>query len=242
MNKHKSYLDRLYVATPCYADWDTMAGDDRVRFCDRCKLHVYNISMMTKPQAEALIVETGGRLCTKFYRRADGSILTQDCPVGLRAIRRRVSQYAGATLSALLSFTTIGAVRLPTFAQDSQSCKHELKIKKSKSKSQSEQIVLVGTVYDVTKAVIPGAKVILVNERTEESRSLETSDDGSFRFSNVKTGSYMLVAEMRGFEIFRKKHIEIEGDENLELGITLHAGSVGGAAFLPKKQSAIKSA
>src|SRR4030095_1550937 len=89
-------LDRLYVATPCSADWDSMQGNDKVRFCQHCNANVYNISMMTKAQAERLIASSEGRLCTKFYRRIDGTILTKDCPVGLRALRRRVSRVASA--------------------------------------------------------------------------------------------------------------------------------------------------
>ena len=243
MGKHGNYLDRLYIATPCSADWEAMEGDDRIRFCRLCNLNVYNISTMTKKQAEALIVQTEGRLCAKFYRRADGSILTQDCPVGLRALRRRASYYAGAILSSFLSFVTVGAINLPVYGMDAiQSCKHELRLKRSKLKSQNRQVVLAGTVYDVTEAVIVGAKVTLVNEKTEESQSLETSEEGTFRFPSVEPGTYTLVAESRGFQVFRKKNIQVRGGENLELGITLHVGSVGGAAFLPERQKMVKSA
>jgi hypothetical protein len=83
-----------------------MIGNDKVRFCNQCSLNVYNISTMTKQQGEALILKTEGRLCVKLYRRADGTILTADCPVGLRAIRKRISRIASATLTAALSLFT----------------------------------------------------------------------------------------------------------------------------------------
>lgn len=44
--------------------------------------------------------------CTRIYRRQDGTILTQDCPVGLAAIRRRFARIAGAAFSAMLSVTS----------------------------------------------------------------------------------------------------------------------------------------
>ncbi|HET6647853.1 MAG TPA: hypothetical protein VFH01_11050, partial [Pyrinomonadaceae bacterium] len=94
MSRFNSPLDRVRVASPCKADWAQMIGTDRVRFCGQCNLNVYNLSSMTKTEAESLIAGTEGRLCVRFYRRADGSILTQDCPVGLRAIRRRLSYLA----------------------------------------------------------------------------------------------------------------------------------------------------
>jgi hypothetical protein len=57
---------------------------------------------MTRSEAESLIARTDGRLCVRFYRRRDGSIITRDCPVGLRAIRRRVSYVAKAIGSMVL--------------------------------------------------------------------------------------------------------------------------------------------
>src|SRR5947209_1210082 len=103
MTKPNTLLDRLYVANPCSADWNQMVGNDQVRFCNQCNLNVYNISAMTQQQAEALILKTGGKSCVKLYRRADGTILTEDCPVGLRAVRKRVSRIASATCTAVLS-------------------------------------------------------------------------------------------------------------------------------------------
>ena len=104
MAKYTSPLDHVTVAAPCSADWDAMIGDERARFCGQCRLNVYNLSGMTKREAEALIVNAEGRLCVRFYRRADGTILTANCPVGLRALKRRLSRVASATLSAILGF------------------------------------------------------------------------------------------------------------------------------------------
>ena len=104
MAKFTNPLDGVRVAAPCPADWEKMAGDERMRYCGQCNLHVYNLSGMSRREAEALITGTEGRLCVRFYRRADGSVLTRNCPVGLRALRQRVSRVAGAALSAVLGF------------------------------------------------------------------------------------------------------------------------------------------
>jgi hypothetical protein len=81
-----------------------MIGDERVRFCGQCNLNVYNISAMTKQDAERLITQSEGRLCIRYYRRSDGTILTNNCPVGLRALKRRLSRTASVCASAVLSF------------------------------------------------------------------------------------------------------------------------------------------
>jgi hypothetical protein len=102
MARFRNTLDHMHIAAPCKADWDQMPGGDRVRFCGQCSLNVYDLSGMTRSDAESLIARTEGRLCVRFYRRSDGSIITKDCPVGLRAIRRRVSYVAKAISSMVL--------------------------------------------------------------------------------------------------------------------------------------------
>ncbi len=104
MPTYTNPLDSVKVAAPCPADWGKMVGDERVRYCDRCSLHVYNLSGMTRREAEALVTNTEGRLCVRFYRRADGTVLTRNCPVGLSALKRRAAHAATATLTAVLGF------------------------------------------------------------------------------------------------------------------------------------------
>ena len=113
MARFTNTLDNVRVAAPCSADWDSMFGNERVRFCEQCQLNVYNLSEMSKAEAERLIGQAEGRLCVRFYRRRDGSIITRNCPVGLRAIKRRLSRVATAVASSVLSFIAgIGLYRI----------------------------------------------------------------------------------------------------------------------------------
>ena len=92
MNRMISSLNVIDVASPCSADWDAMTGDERVRHCRQCDMNVYNLSEMPEDKALKLVNEREGRLCIQFYRRADGTMITKDCPVGLRAIRKSIRQ------------------------------------------------------------------------------------------------------------------------------------------------------
>jgi hypothetical protein len=102
-------LDLLDVATPCQVSWDDMQGDERARFCAECRLHVYDVSAMNRDEAEKLVFETEGRVCIRFFRREDGTVLTKDCPVGLRMLRRRLARSVAA-IAALVGFLTCGMV------------------------------------------------------------------------------------------------------------------------------------
>lgn len=102
---HLDLLSRVTVASPCQARWEEMTGDNRVRHCSQCNLNVHNFSAMTREEVNALLAARmntqTGRLCGRFYRRSDGTIITQDCPKGLRAARLRVLKAAGRVAAAL---------------------------------------------------------------------------------------------------------------------------------------------
>ncbi len=92
-------LDNIRVAAPCAADWAGMTGDDRVRACGACKKNVYNLTEMTRAEAEALIVEKEGKLCVRYFQRHDGTILLKDCTIGVRNRRRRRLVVAGVAIT-----------------------------------------------------------------------------------------------------------------------------------------------
>lgn len=101
MSKYTSPLSNIKIASPCRADWNEMFGDERKRFCGACQLNVYNLSGMNKDEAEKLLIESEGRLCVRFYKRADGTVLTKDCPIGWRALKKRISKTTAAFVSLL---------------------------------------------------------------------------------------------------------------------------------------------
>jgi hypothetical protein len=69
-----------------------MPGDNLVRCCQHCRQNVYRLSGMTDQEAVTFVRETEGRLGVRFYRRRDGTLLTHDCPVGWRSVRRWLMQ------------------------------------------------------------------------------------------------------------------------------------------------------
>jgi hypothetical protein len=107
-------LSKISIASPCTAAWDDMEGDDTTRFCGQCSKYVYNLSEMAEADAQALVDEREGKICARFYQRPDGTMLTDDCPVGVSAARKRIALIsggvAGAVLFAIVGFLTVGAV------------------------------------------------------------------------------------------------------------------------------------
>ena len=111
MTKFDNPLSNLKVASPCSQDWDAMVGDNRKRYCGECKLNVFNLSGMSPTEAENLIMNAEGRLCVRFYKRSDGSVITEDCPVGWAKVKQRTKVYVTAFASLIFSFfSAIGLV------------------------------------------------------------------------------------------------------------------------------------
>jgi hypothetical protein len=105
-------LDDIRVASPCPARWDDMTGDEQSRFCGSCKKNVYNLSAMTREAAEALVRAKEGDLCVRYYRRADGTVLTADCSVGVRRKRVQLVAAAGAVTALAAGAVSLAFARM----------------------------------------------------------------------------------------------------------------------------------
>lgn len=95
------YLDTLKIASPCHESWDAMVGDERTRFCAKCRKDVHNISAMTRVEAEQFLESVAGAACVRMYQRVDGTVLTADCPVGMK--KKRVRRLFLATIGGGLA-------------------------------------------------------------------------------------------------------------------------------------------
>jgi hypothetical protein len=97
-------VNQLRIASPCRARWEDMAGDQRARFCGQCRKHVFNLSAMTAVEIEGLVRDTEGRFCGRFFQRADGTVLTADCPSSRRLRRSRLARLGSGIVALFLFF------------------------------------------------------------------------------------------------------------------------------------------
>lgn len=211
-------LKNLRIASPCPMNWDQMTGDDRARFCSLCNLHVYNIAELTRKQAVALISETEGRICGRIYRRSDGTVITKDCPIGLRAIRRRVARTAGAVFATLVALTASAFGQSPS-KKDDPSCKQQVTI--SRQNSDTEPGAFTGTVVDATGAVVVGVRIRITDRKSGKSIEVASNDEGRFRAEALGTGVYDLSAESAGFKKLEVVQLTIAAKETVTVTLIL---------------------
>jgi hypothetical protein len=183
-------LNKIRIASPCPAEWEKMVGDGRVRHCSECNLNVYNLSAMSEHEARQLLDgNSGKRICLRLYRRADGTIITQDCPWGFRALKRRTARFASALLSAVLS--TSVATAKPMSQQNPQPTEEGRKL-------QSDLVV---TVVDPQGAVIAHAQVTVAGPKKKpgpQARGV-TDNMGTVKLTGLAAGEYTITVGARYF-------------------------------------------
>jgi hypothetical protein len=233
--KHAANIDRLRIATPCPISWEQMTGNSRVRFCGNCQLNVYNISELSRSEAEALIASTEGRLCARLFRRADGTILTKDCPVGLRALRRRVSKRVAAVLAAIasISFTAFGQQSAKDKAT-SRTPQTRITIKSSNWDQTAAR--LSGTVLDANGAAISGAKILITDWQTTDMKSAVVNDEGRFQLDALPEGDYSIKIAANGFAPYLARLL-VERNQTINLEVRLELGTMMGEVVILKAQT-----
>jgi len=191
-----------------------MAGDARVRHCSECNLNVYNLSAMTEREIEQLVAaHQGRRLCARFYRRADGTILTENCPWSLRALARKASRIASAALAALMS-VTLAAAR-------SKSPRPTCECRQVQQKEPAISL----TVMDSDGALIPNAQITLENNAGKEARTGSTGPSGEWTSNAVPPGEYRLIVKSAGFRTFVGA-VKVQYSKLLSMKIKLPVGEL----------------
>jgi len=84
---------------------------------------------------------------------------------------------------------------------------------------------LRGTVKDGQGAVVNGATITLVNERTKDERQTKTSEDGTYTFPALTPGTYTLKAELAGFKTSVQNNVAIETSGTQGIDLTLEVGA-----------------
>jgi hypothetical protein len=85
---------------------------------------------------------------------------------------------------------------------------------------------ILGTITDETGAVVPKAKVTVLNTGTQRSWQVESSSDGNFEVPALEVGNYEATAEAAGFRKTTVRAIGIAVDQRARIDIKLLVGEV----------------
>ncbi|HKO59647.1 MAG TPA: ankyrin repeat domain-containing protein [Pyrinomonadaceae bacterium] len=211
-------LRRLAVTSRCTQDWDSMIGNDRVRFCEHCSLHVHNISRMKPAQALLLANRSRGRLCVRYDSTARNEIVTRTPePRGLHRIGRRVSRIASGAFSAALSVSAVFAEPVSTVRADDAVVREQL----DRTNIAPNGGSINGMVMDPNQALVAGATVVVKNLQTQLETSGTTNDSGEFRFDGLASGYYSLRITAPGFAAHERSAVHVDDSQAVDMKVTL---------------------
>jgi hypothetical protein len=92
--------------------------------------------------------------------------------------------------------------------------------------AQVDTGAILGTVSDSSGARISGATVTLTNEGTNATLSTTTGDDGGYKFTPIRIGSYKISVTMQGFQTTTQTAIQVNVGANVVADFTLKPGAV----------------
>lgn len=84
-----------------------------------------------------------------------------------------------------------------------------------------ERGAIRGTVYDVSKSAIPGAKLTLTQTSTGLKRQITSNENGAYAFDGVTPGQYTLVVEAANFATYTVKDITVNVGSSIGLDIPM---------------------
>jgi hypothetical protein len=92
--------------------------------------------------------------------------------------------------------------------------------------AQTSTGTIVGRVVDASGAVVPGAKIRIVNNGTKIARSVITESDGAYTALLLPPGSYSMEVSAQGFKKVEQAGIELNVQQQARVDITLQVGAL----------------
>lgn len=102
--------------------------------------------------------------------------------------------------------------------------------------------VITGTVQDKQGAVVPGAKVILLDQERAGVRNMDSTSEGMFMFGSLPPSTYLITIEAPGFKKWEKKDIKVYASDRVGVNnIVLEIGQVSETVTVEATAAALQT-
>src|SRR5262245_21459965 len=107
--------------------------------------------------------------------------------------------------------------------------------------AQTEQATITGTVTDKSGAVIPNAKVVVTNIKTQAVRETKTTGDGHYTVPYLPIGQYEVAVEMANFRRAQVKAVSLRVGFIATVDVSLEPGAVTEALDVTRGAAQLES-
>jgi hypothetical protein len=87
--------------------------------------------------------------------------------------------------------------------------------------AQTDQARVVGTVTDTNGAIVPGATVLVKNDKTGEERTVIANGDGAYIVSALKPSTYTITVSKTSFAAAESRNVQLSVGQELNLSVVL---------------------
>jgi hypothetical protein len=215
----KSFIDSITVPVPCTEDWNSMHGNDQVRFCSHCSKNVHNLAVVSRKQATRLVRASGGSLCIQYRQDSKtGAPVFAGQPV---KIMRRPSSITTGVFVAAMGMSGVTYAQQPR-ASEPRTPDAIVAALKEGNRVDGASGRLHGIVVDPNGAVIPAAKIRAVSVALQATAETVSNHVGEYSFERLEPGRYLIEVVSHGFADFALP-IELTAgrDSSLEVSMTV---------------------
>jgi hypothetical protein len=106
---------------------------------------------------------------------------------------------------------------------------------------QSTFGTIVGVVKDPANAVITGAKVVVTNQGTNISHTVQSDSFGNYEATHLNPGSYSLSVEAPGFQRALRRDVDLQTGQVLRLDFQMTVGSVTDTISITEQAPVVES-
>jgi hypothetical protein len=100
---------------------------------------------------------------------------------------------------------------------------------------------IVGVITDATGAVVPNAKVTLVEVHTNITRTAASNQSGNYSFTNLDPGNYRLEVEVPGFRKATRSGMEVLMNSTVRADIELQPGQLNEVVSVTAEASVLQT-
>ena len=225
MTTRRDKLQRLRVASPCPASWESMQGDERRRHCLQCDKPVYDFAQLTPREIAGVIEASQGELCARLTRDDWGRLVTLQPPVTADPLAsRRASPLVTAVVTAALglsgtAWTPQAAIASPVAEQGAGERPESNRPQRTGDTGSS----LRGRLANEAGEPVPDAEIKLFNQLGGQERVARTDADGRFSFASVTAGIYGLAASVGERDAAHQEDILLSAGEKRQIELTVPA-------------------
>ena len=97
--------------------------------------------------------------------------------------------------------------------------------------AQTHRATIRGTIYDPNKAVVVGAEVRLINQATQQVRTVQSGPQGEYTITSIEAGSYLLEIDSQGFQK-SAQNLELRVNQEARVDVDLDPAVVGHGVFI----------